>query len=281
VDFYFQPEITYAEVTTAQLVPPAVKNFKQNFAAGEAGLFIHRSRDYPRVGLLVSIRDETQLRRPFESVTLSDASKTPFTFQHARSNSVFGHFGFRIQNRLSSFEGGFQVGRVSRVTAFDFTDLSGTFTCPFASTEAAQDEPMCVAENSKATEGKMPAITKDDTPSAVLGSATRYGWFSNMKLVVPLFPWLSYVFNNQFDYYYAGQGSISTDTLYRDLWSNSLSFQITRNLSVAPKFEVFFYENQVKHNSFRQVQTSITLKYAFDWFGGSRWKTALRYTEPR
>jgi hypothetical protein len=281
VDFYFQPELSYDNVVTGQSVPPALQNFKQNLAAGEIGVFVHMSRDYPRVGLLLSMRDETQLERPMENVALSDTKKSSITFEHARANSLFGHFGVRVQNRHSYFEAGFQTGEVRRVTAFNFAGANGTFSCSFAATRGALDEPACVASNSDDSPGKLPAITGLSTASAVLGSALRYGWFSNSQIVVPFFSRLSYTFTNQFDYLYAGQGSISTDMLYRDLWSNSISLQITRNLSVAPKFDVFFYENQVKHNNFRQVQSSIALKYSFDWLSGNRWRTAIRYTEPK
>jgi hypothetical protein len=281
VDFYFQPELAYDNVVTGQPAPPAVVNLQQNLAAGEIGLFLHQSRNYARFGLLLSLRDESQLQHPIETVTLADAKQSSLTFDRARSNAVYGHFGLRLEDRHSFIEAGFQMGGVSRVTAFNFRGPAGVVSCPFAATADGRDEPACVADNSNDAPGMTPAITSLSKPSAIMGSALRYGWFSNMQLLVPLFSWLSYTFNNQFDYFYAGRGPISTDMLYRDLWSNSLSIQITRNLAVAPKFDVFFYQNQVKHNAFRQVQSSISIKYAFDWFSGSRWRTALRYTEPK
>jgi hypothetical protein len=278
VDGYFQPELNYDDVVTGQSVPPAVSNLKQNLLAGELGVFWHKLRDYPRTGLVLSARDESQVVQPVETVVLADPSRTTFNFSHQRTNWLFGHFGFRTENRHSYFEGGYELGDARRVTAFNFVGPAGFQSCPFAGTPAAQDEPTCVVVHSS---GANPTITKQSTPTAAIGSAFRYGWYSTMQLVVPIHPRLSYIFTNQFDYFYAGQNSISTDMLYRDLWSNSLSLTITPNFSIAPKFDVFFYENQVEHNFFRQVQTSIALKYAFDWYSGSRWKTALRYTEPK
>lgn len=101
-DYHMQPELNYDSIVTAQTTSPALLNVKQNLAAGELGLFLHQSRDYPRLGLLASIRDETQLCRPRENVTLSDNAKSSLSFEHNRTNTAFGHFGFRAQNRHSS-----------------------------------------------------------------------------------------------------------------------------------------------------------------------------------
>jgi hypothetical protein len=278
VDGYLQPELNYDNVVTGQSVPPAVSNLKQNLLAGEGGFFLHKARDYPRLGLVLSARDESQVVQPVEAVTLADPGKSPLNFSHDRTNWLFGHVGFRAQNRRSYFEGGFELGDAQRVTAFNFTGPAGAQSCPFAASPGAQDEPDCVRTHSS---GANPTITAQSAASASIGSAFRYGWYSTMHLVVPIQSRLSYTFDNTFDYFYAGNNSISTDMLYRDLWSNSLSLAITPNFSIAPKFDVFFYENQVERNFFRQVQTSIALKYSFDWFSGSRWKTALRYTEPK
>lgn len=283
-DWFVRQELRFVSDVQGQATATPTLNLKNNLFATEPGVFWHPSKgkDWPRWGLLISLRDETQLAQPQEKFTLSDAKQSKIVFRHDRTNTVFPHLGFRIQNRNSYFEAGYELGADTRVTGFVFSTDTGPVPCSVAA-ESTQGVGECIKEHSRVSPPPLtPIITASSTPRTLFATVFRDGAFSNLKLVVPLHPKVSYTLANQFDFFRKHrQNDLSTDTRFRDLWSNAFSFKVIGNLALEPKFDVFFYENKVDGNFFRQVQSTITVSYSFDWFSGGRlWGEAMHYAKP-
>jgi hypothetical protein len=96
-------------------------------------------------------------------------------------------------------------------------------------------------------------------------------------LQVPLPAKLTYAVRNQGKYFFDNPKDNSTDTLYVDRLTNSVSIPVVGNLALKPEFDLFLFENKVDLHHYWEYQTLISLDFTFDWYRGNGWFNALKY----
>ena len=62
--------------------------------------------------------------------------------------------------------------------------------------------------------------------------------------------------------------------------THAITIPIVGNLSIAPRVDLFFFQNKVAGFRIHGYQTSITALYRFDWHTGLRFWSALKYPNP-
>jgi hypothetical protein len=176
-----------------------------------------------------------------------------------------------LENRKSWIEGGYKFGH-------QFNAITGFLLNPinvFCSPRAGRTVPDCITDNSQPGAPVVAEIVAERE------GRFRHGFFLNFKLVVPLHSKLSYVVENEGEYFFTrGFVDNSTDTRYQDVLTQALSIPLLGNLFFEPKLRLFWYQNKIEHTRFWQRQYGLTINYKFDWFKGNRVRDALSYKKP-
>lgn len=110
----------------------------------------------------------------------------------------------------------------------------------------------------------------------------RRGNFLNFRFQVPLFGWKDqfYVMENTGELNYNVRGDIPLDSRIQNVWAHSLQLSLWKNVSLVPKFEVFYFRNKVQNHSVTGLTSKLNLQYRFDWRPGLRWRNARRFPYP-
>jgi hypothetical protein len=270
LDEYLAEELSYNTEATRQESGPTIVSQSQNTFASETGIFLHRTKELPRVGLLTAARYETQFAPPITTFKLETGGDLT-TDALGRSHKLLFKLGPRVENRKSSIEGGYQFGhQFNAITAFIFDP--GDIKCSLGDTK--QTVQQCIKSNSNPA---APFIAV----RAEREGRFQHGLFLNFKLVVPFHPKVSYTIENKGEFFFTRQPiDNSTDTRYQDVLEQTVSIPLFDNLFFEPKLRLFWYQNKVDRNSFWQRQYGLTINYKFDWYKGNRLRDAITYKRP-
>lgn len=273
-DLYAIEELRYFADVTRQESGPTLTNQKMNLFAMEGGTYLHWTKNLPRLVFLLGPRYETQIAKPISVFKLQSGNS--LVFRPGRSESLILKLGPRFEDRKSWIEGGYEFGQqFNAITQFVFNpDSADEVICVPTAKRSIQ---ACITEDGKSPS---PKITSESALRIDREARFRHGLFLNFKLVVPLHPKLSYIIENQGEFFLTRPGDNSTDTRYLDIFKQTLSIPLIGNLYFEPKFELFLYQNKVDRQSFWQTQTSFTVNYKFNWFKGNNWRDILRYKDP-
>jgi hypothetical protein len=272
-EWYLSDQATYLDQVNRQPTAPTQTTQKSNLLSFEGGVRLHPSKTRPHAVLVLApLYLETQLVNPITIVKVAvpggaPGSTQPFDFQQGRTENWLPRVGGRYENRKSWFEFGYEQGpQLNAVQAFDFHTPSGLVTCVPTATYTLQK---CVTKN--------PQITPSSTETPVYETKGRRGLYSDAQLQVPLPAKLTYTVRNQAEYFLGNPKDNSTDTLYVDRLTNSVSIPVFGNLALKPEFDLFLFENKVDLNHYWEYQTLISLDFTFDWYRGNGWFNALKY----
>lgn len=278
VDFFSLSESAYSRDLTRQLLNNEyLFNQKTNLWAGEVGLnpriFPLQKQARGWKGLL-SARVETQLVKPVTAFNLPD-SRT-LRSPTGKWFNLMGKGGIRYQGDKSWLEAGYEIGEgIKAPVAYLFNP--GGIYCRATDAQTQSSLAACVQQSTSAG-----LITASSTFAAVTSSRPVQGAFLNFRLSFPL-PVrknLALVLENRGEWFRDSRRDVALDAKYSDQLTASLVIPVVGNLSLAPKVDVFFYENKVDRNYFQSIQTSVGLQYRFDWHAGLSFWKALRYPNP-
>ena len=220
-------------------------------------------REFPNIGIVSSVRGETQLEQPFSAFNLSTEAEDQIRITQKRGLLLLGRLGLRWQNRLNSFEIGVQAGREMRaLRGYLFENPGGTnFECLVNS---AQTLGQCITKNSKPPDG---LITASSIPSALLQGRPRAGIYWNHSFSFPILTKLKWEFTQDADFFVVNFArDTSIDTRFRYNSKNRLSFMIWKNFSIGPALDLFMYQNKVNRNFLFQRSFGIETSINFDVF---------------
>ncbi len=242
----------------------------KNSVALESGITWHlvppHQKSMTGIRLLTSGRFETELASPFVQFQASDgfvARTLP------RRNSIFGKAGLRYDGRQSWIEAGMQSGPFTQISSLTF----GGLTC----------DPGSIANCVVPPGVTLPAVSELESRSFSVATKRRNqsGVFLNARIHLPLLlNRFDYVIDNSGALYFNRAGDSSADTRYLEVMTHSLTIPVAGNLSIAPRVDLFFFENKIAGWHIHGYQTSISAQYRFDWHTGLRLKTALKYPNP-
>jgi len=220
-------------------------------------------REFPNVGIVSSVRGETQLEQPFSAFNLSTEAEDQIRITQKRGLLLLGRLGLRWQNRSNSFEIGVQAGREMRaLRGYHFENPDGTsFECLVKSAQTLGE---CITENSKPPAG---LITASSIPSALLQGRPRAGIYWNHNFSFPILSNLKWEFSQDADFFVVNFArDTSIDTRFRYNSKNRLSFKIWKNFSIGPALDLFMYQNKVNRNFLFQRSFGIETNISFDVF---------------
>jgi 5'-nucleotidase, C-terminal domain len=261
IEWFLSGDLAYSKTSTARSLLPRLENYLDDRLILEPGAFrrVH-GKPYPHFGPQMSVRTETQFRRPLQNFDLGTADKATIGLRHERSISILPRLGFRFENRKSSFNVGYEAAIVPRTVRYDFSGDAGPFTCQVEATNA-KAVANCVKEHSGlAASASALSITQTHV--------FRNAMFADARIVVPGSR-VSFVSQLAGELIGSGLGDNSTMTHWRYEWSAALTFKILQNLSAQPEVDYFRFRNQLGDIEFQQRKILFGLNYTFDWFSGN------------
>ena len=216
--------------------------------------------------LLTSVRFETELASPLVAFQAKDGFlPRPLP----RRNAFFGKGGLRYDGRQSWVETGIQSGPFNQITSLTL----GALTCTPGNIAA------CVAPPG----AELPGVVDLDTRPLAVQTLRRNqsGVFLNARIHLPLSNRLDYTIDNSGALFFNLGGDSPADTRYLEVMTHALTIPILGNLSIAPRLDLFFFQNKVAGWRIYGYQTSITAQYRFDWHTGLPFRSALKYPAAR
>jgi 2',3'-cyclic-nucleotide 2'-phosphodiesterase (5'-nucleotidase family) len=305
-ELFSQNDMAYVKQSQRGADNAFVQSQKSNSLATELGLttriYPWRRRQVSNLKILTSLRMETQAAPPLTGFSLGGGKK--LTDAIDRSERFYGKIGLRYDDAKSWVEAGYEPGlNFNTPVAYVFNPGSGNQTCNaiagqvFVPPGAPKPTPQAPDENTSLADcvsywastidpsTNNPFITSTTKFRPITADRREHGFFLNFKASIPL-PFNSfgkpafYVMTGKSDWFLSRHDDVSLDTKYLIDWSHSLVVPLFGNLSIVPKFEVFYYENKVEGNTFRDMQSSVTFQYAFDWHRGLNLWKVLKYPNP-
>jgi hypothetical protein len=290
-DAFAEEGLQYSSSFTAQLQPPRSQSQSRNLFALDWGTYLHllrsRGKGLPQLSLVFSGHLETPVSDPIVNVTLKpippSTASTTLTFDQDRTNLLLGRTALRWQNRNSYIEGGLEGGQtLNAIRQYNILTAPGgpVVICPLTASESLTK---CVntfnIPGSNLPSPPIP-ITPSSTVTATRSPQDRYGAYWSMGLTVPIDPKVSFTFQDTSDYFFLSSGDNSADTRFRHQLVNTLKFSVFPNLSFAPTYSVFLYENKLDYHFLFQQQLSIKINYSFDWSNWHERAQEFRYKKP-
>jgi hypothetical protein len=273
-EWYASNQATYLVQVNRQPTAPTQTIQKNNLLSIEGGVRLHIDKTRPHAVLVLApFHVGTQLINPITTLKVQAVGGAqPLVFQQRRSENWLPRVGGRYENRNSWFEFGYEQGpQLNAIREFDFsTSAGGLVRCVPTARQTLQG---CVSANS--------GITPSSTVTPVYETKGRRGLYTDLQLQVPLLAQLTYTVRNQGEYFFGNPRDNSTDTLYVDRLTNSVSIPVIGNLALKPEFDMFLFENKVDQHHYWEYQTLISLDFTFDWYRGNGWLNALKYKGSR
>lgn len=264
-EFFIGTGIDYDREATGDPTKATGISLNTNRLFGDMGVVWWRQpgREFPNIGIVSSVRGETQLERPFSAFNLSTEAENQIRITQRRGLLLLGRLGVRWQNRSNSLEIGAQGGREMRaLRGYRFENPGGTsFECLVNSAQTLGE---CITENSKPPDG---LITASSIPSALLQARPRAGIYWNQRFSFPILSNLKWEFTQDADFFFVNFArDTSIDTRFRFNSKNRLSFMIWKNFSIGPVLDLFMYQNKVNRNFLFQRSIGIETNISFDIF---------------
>ncbi len=103
------------------------------------------------------------------------------------------------------------------------------------------------------------------------------GIFWNWHLTVPFTSTVSWMIDEDGNYFFNTRGDSPTDTHFRSDLKSSVNFLVWPSLSFAPTCEYFLYENKVRGIWFWEGQASIQMNLRFDFWNKRSWTRKVKY----
>jgi hypothetical protein len=210
------------------------------------------------------------------NLSLSGDPKTstaaPFNLRQLASRGFWNKGGLRFESGGSYFE----LGGIHKKNYDVLSELDGLKVMNGSNST-------CVLNGKNTPESCIKGLTYlagDPPPTLRYKTRDQAGlyWDGQFSLEVLKGKW-TYILTSTGNYLPGGD-QVSTLTLLDAKIGNSLQFPLIGNLSLAPKFEWRFFENQGAHDFLNRVNTSIALTYSFHKDSRVRFKDALRYKSP-
>jgi hypothetical protein len=310
-DSYAASDANYAQTQTRNLQAaediragePFLLNQTKNQLNGEIGMirrlvpFGYRSATGLKA--FMAARVETQLVDPLVQFALGTSGFETEVFHQPRNYYVYSKNGLRWDGKKSWIEAGFGIGpKLHSLTGYTFTGLGKTSTCSIIDTSSC----------TKDLKDFGTTVAASPTPQALISNVhldfatadrLQYGFFSNSKIALPigllkLPTGLGLTVENQTQFFFRRrQEDTIADTRYFSDFTVTLTVPLVGNLSLAPKVDLFFFRNKTlcapspatcldnpNGAAMTGQQTSVTLKYSFDWHTGLPWRKVLRYANP-
>lgn len=270
MDWFISEGLQYSSNFQAQISGLRAETQSRNLFAIDGGAYVHiwpqNSKELPQFSSVLSGHFETQVGNPLTNISLSaippTTSQSTLTFEQGRTDLLLGRTGLRWQNRKSYVEGGLEGGQtLNAIRRFDVVPSPGatTVSCLL---EASLSLTKCINSYNKINPGT--PITPKSHVAVLRSPQDRYGAYWNMGVSVPLYPTVSYNFQETSDYFFLSGGDNSADTRFRHQLIHSLKFNVFPNLSFEPTYTMFFYENKLDYHSLFQQQYTIKINYSFD-----------------
>ncbi len=241
----------------------------RNLGGAEGGATWHliplHQKSAAGLRLLTSVRFETEIASPLVAFQARDGF---LSRPLPRRNALFGKAGLRFDGRQSWLETGIQSGPFNQITSLTL----GTLTCTPGNIGA------CVAPPGS----ELPGVADLDARPLAVQTLRRNqsGVFLNARIHLPLLNRLDYTIDNSGALFFNASGDSPADTRYLEVMTHAITIPIMGNLSIAPRVDLFFFQNKVAGWRIHGYQTSITAQYSFDWHTGLRFRSALKYPNP-
>ncbi len=283
-DWFVSETLQYSAKFTSQPTPPRDINQSTNVIQIDFGTYLHGyQQSLPRLQWLVGGHFETQPFKPFSSVTInpvgSITSSQTLIFTPDRSRLTVARTGPRWQNRKSFFELGGEAGsNLDAIRQFDIQTTSAgllVLNCPL---DAQQTLNKCVNNFNTAH----PTTPIDQTFFVRTDNETRrrFGIYWNSSLVIPLDSRVTFQADNQGDYFFPVSNDNSTDTRFRNQYTQAMKFYVFPNLDFEPTYRIFLFENKVQHHFLFQQELAVKINLAFDLWNWKERSQELRYQKP-
>lgn len=310
-DVYAASDASYAQTRTRNLQAtedtragePFLLNQTRNQLNGEVGL-THRLlpfsyRSGAGLKFFVAARVETQLVDPQAQFALGSSGFETGIFAQPRNYYVSSRSGLRWDGKKSWIEAGFGFGpKLNALTGYTFTGIGKTSACSILDTSSCTADLKAFGATVSASPSPQDLISRIRLDFAT-GNRFQYGFFSTSKIALPIGllrapAGLGLTVENQTQLFFRRPNEdTSVDTRYFSDFTIALSVPVVGNLSLAPKLDLFFFRNKTlcpphpaacannpEGAALTGQQTSVTLKYSFDWHNGLPWRKALRYPNP-
>jgi hypothetical protein len=202
---------------------------------------------------------------------------------------AMGRIGPRVQTEKSWFEIGVQGGeQFNKPAQYRFfapdagpKQPAYDYACNLGTPGVTPQSCITTAANPKKT-SPVVYIRSNGSLQVKGVNRPRYGAYTNFRLKLPVpgcCNGLGVTFDNQGEWFVAKHGDTALDTRYYDDLTTTVNVPVWGNLSLAPKLDTYFYRSAAGFYV-RAFQTSITLKYHFDWHQGMGWWKAMKYPNP-
>jgi len=106
----------------------------------------------------------------------------------------------------------------------------------------------------------------------------RHGPYVDLDWTWPLIWKFGVRTQDSFAYFGPAHLDNSIDTLYRNDFTETLTFQLWPSLNIGPSLERFDYQNKIERVHLRTWAPAIKLTYSFDRLQGGNWLKSLRYS---
>jgi hypothetical protein len=290
-DLFAQETMQYSSTFTAQLQPPRSESQARNLFALDWGTYLHllrsRGKGLPQLSWVLSGHFETPAADPIVNVNLKaippSTSSTTLTFDQGRTKLLLGRAGMRWQNRKSYIEGGLEGGQtLNAIRQYNVLPAPGAtvLPCPLKAEESLTT---CINNYNIPGNGQpSPAnpITSASQVTLTRSPQDRYGAYWNIGLIVPVYPTISYSFQDTSDYFFLSNGDNSADTRFRHQLINTVKFNVFPNFSFEPTYTVFLYENKLDYHFLFQQQLAVKINYSPDWSNWHEFWQQMRYKKP-
>jgi len=290
-DLFAQETMQYSSAFTANLQPPRTESQARNLFAFDWGTYLHllqsRGKGLPQLSLVLSGHFETPVADPIVNVNLKaippSTSSSTLTFDQGRTNLLLGRAGMRWQNRKSYIEGGLEGGQtLNAIRQYNVLPAPGAtpLPCPLIAEESLTT---CINNYNIPGNGQPPPanpVTSSSQVTLTRSSQERYGAYWNIGLIVPVYPTISYSFQDTSDYFFLSNGDNSADTRFRHQLINTVKFNVFPNLSFEPTYTVFLYENKLDYHFLFQQQLAVKINYSPDWSNWHEFWQQMRYKKP-
>lgn len=277
-DLFSSQDLNYVAKFTATTTGPSRVNQSANILDFDNGAYWHpwSDRHIPHWDLATILHVETQAFTTILPLNLTPAvaggTKTR-NFELGRTWTMLARTGPRYHNRHSYVEGGVEAGRdLNAIKDFQFVNnLGAPIGAPCFPT--AKNPLQTCASN-------IPGLTTASGLQVFRENRAKTGVFWHSLLSIPFIPKVAESIENQGDFFFNNAGDNSTDTRFRHLLTDKLTFQVFSNLSFSPTYQVLFYENKVDDRWLWQQQAMITVDFSFDLTNFLVHKTQLEYKVP-
>jgi hypothetical protein len=276
---FFRQELDFQRRTT-RLADESIKPERpRNNLGFEAGIRVPllTQNIFGKVQLTASIRDDTQLKVPYSVFALGkdpDGRSLGNLILNAqkRNGTLVKKLGLRLEGRGKTFDFGFQSGTThSLVAEYIFNPgSSNQLSCVVPKLHTELSVAACIYQNGN--------IYRDTPYSIRFTDKAVQGIFWKVQLTAPLKQdRLTYNIESRGNLYFHSERDTAVETYYLATLSQWLRIPILGELSLVPRLDLIFYENQVERHSLTRIQSSVSLMYVLDWRSGLPFRKAAGF----